>query len=134
MHTRHLHLLAGASLLAVIGLAGCNRETPGPTAGQRVDGAIEKTQDKLDDVKSSAANAAQATARALNDTTITAGVKAKLGADPELRTLDISVETQNGRTSLIGSAPNAAARERAQLLAVAVTGVSSVDNQLTLKP
>jgi osmotically-inducible protein OsmY len=134
MHTPRFHLMVGTSMLAAIALLGCDRAAPPQTAGQRVDTVIEKTQDKLEDIKTSAANAAKTTSRALDDTAITAGVKAGLAGDPDLKTLDIRVETKDGRTSLHGSAPNAAARDRAQQIASAVTGVISVDNQLAIKP
>jgi osmotically-inducible protein OsmY len=54
---------------------------------------------------------------AVADTTITAGVKAKLATDSDLKTLDVSVETTSGRATLRGKAPNSAARARATQLA-----------------
>jgi osmotically-inducible protein OsmY len=44
------------------------------------------------------------------------------------------VETEEGRTVLTGTAPNAAARDRAEGMARAVDGVKSVDNRLEVKP
>ncbi|MEY2897836.1 MAG: hypothetical protein RL669_2105 [Pseudomonadota bacterium] len=127
------HKFLGGVLLAAIALAGCNRQEPPTTAGQKLDTAIEKTKDTTQDATKSAGDAARATGTAINDTAITAAVKGKLAADPDLKMLDISVETTAGRTVLQGTAPNSASRDRATTLAAAVSGVSDVDNRLTVK-
>jgi osmotically-inducible protein OsmY len=61
---------------------------------------------------------------------VTAGVKAELIKDPDLRALRIDVDTHNGKVLLTGHAPSASARDRATHLAYAVKGVASVDNRL----
>lgn len=125
----------GASILAAASLLGCSNSDPVPqTAGQKVDVAIDKAQDKLDDAKRAAAEAARVTGNALTDSTITAAVKTQLAADPDLRLLDIQVETDAGRARLQGTAPNIAARDRATQIASAVSGVNAVDNQLSVTP
>lgn len=131
-------VLIGATLVA-LALVGCNRRDDSSTASQKVDsamGKVEATTDAAkaelqrdaDKVKESAGRAVTA----VEDTTITAGIKAKLATDSDLKTLDISVETTSGRATLRGKAPNAAAQARAAQLAAAVSGVTSVDNQLTV--
>jgi hyperosmotically inducible periplasmic protein len=127
------HTLLGGVLLAAIALAGCNRQEPPKTAGQKLDTAIEKSKDMTQDATKSVGEAARSTGTAIEDTAITAAVKGKLAADPDLKMLDISVETTAGRTVLQGTAPNAASRDRATKLAAAVSGVSDVDNRLTVK-
>lgn len=129
--TAALLLLGGVGALA---LTGCSRETPPKTAGERLDTAIEKTQDKLGEAKQSAEDAAKATGTAITDTAITGAVKTQLAADPDMKMADISVETRSGRTVLQGKVPNESARERATRIAAAVTGVNSVDNQLEVRP
>lgn len=131
---RHVPACAAAVLLAALALAACNRESPKPTAGEKLDSAIGQTERKLEDAKQSTADAARSAGTAIDDTAITASVKAKLAADPDLKMLDISVETRAGRTVLRGTAPNAAARERATQIAAGVTGVSGVDNELKVAP
>ena len=79
------------------------------------------------------AEATDSAAQAMRDTGITAGIQAKLAADDDLKLLQISVETLAGHTTLQGTAPSPAARDRATRLAEAEDGVVSVDNQLTLK-
>jgi osmotically-inducible protein OsmY len=129
--------------LAVAALAACNRPADDRTAGERVDSAIAKTERKAEEVKSdtkaATSNAGQTVERVANDVSdkvkdaaITTAVNAKLAQDKSLSALRIDVDTVNGRVSLRGTAPDAAARERATTLASAVDGVVSVDNQLTV--
>ncbi|WBY03388.1 BON domain-containing protein [Ramlibacter tataouinensis] len=66
------------------------------------------------------------------DPQITAGVRAQLAADAELRTVRIDVDTRDGIVTLSGSVPTAAMRARAGEIAHAVRGVRRVNDQLTL--
>jgi hyperosmotically inducible periplasmic protein len=117
---RRLTLLAAA--VAVLGLAACSREEAvEPTVGQQVDTAIDK-----------AGQMANQAGDTVADATITAAVAAELALDKNLSALKIDIETTDGRVALRGTAPSADARDRATLLAEAVKGVRSVDNQLTV--
>ncbi len=69
---------------------------------------------------------------AIDDTGISAKVKAALAVDPALSASRIDVQTENGVVRLAGPAPDAAAKERASVLAAAPQGVRAVDNRLTL--
>jgi hypothetical protein len=69
---------------------------------------------------------------AIDDTGISAKVKAALAVDPALSASRIDVQTVNGVVRLAGPAPDAAAKERATVLAAAPQGVRAVDNRLTL--
>lgn len=146
-----------ASILAVsalaLGLAACGK-TEEPTVGQRLDSAVEKTEQAAADARvkaesamqsaetkmeQSAANA-EATAKdaantakgAIDDATITAQVNAGLAKDPDLSALKINVDTVNGKVTLNGPAPSTVARDRAETIAKSVTGVTSVNNQLVV--
>ncbi len=72
-------------------------------------------------------------AKAADDATITAAVSAGLAKDPDLSAIKIDVDTQAGKVTLRGPAPNPVAKERAEEIAKNVKGVSSVDNQLEVK-
>jgi len=113
----------------------------GRTVGQRLDTAVSagenKVNQKVDDLRSGASQAArggaeatQRVASALGDTGITASVKTALAADPSLSALKIDVTTNNGVVSLVGPAPDEKSRARAEVLAAAPEGVTRVDNQL----
>ena len=129
-------VVIGAALVALT-LVGCNRRDESPNAGLKVDSAMAKVDEKVDAAKAElqrdADKVKEAAGRAVTtveDTAITAGIKAKLATDSDLKTSDISVETTAGRTTLRGKAPDAAALARATQLAAAVSGVTGVDNQL----
>jgi len=145
------------SLLAVsalaLGLAACGK-TEEPTVGQRLDSAVEKTEQAAADARAKAeaamqsaetkmekgAASAEATAKqaadtakgAIDDASITAQVNAGLAKDPDLSALKINVDTVNGKVTLNGPAPSTVARDRAETIAKAVSGVTSVNNQLVV--
>ncbi|MGQ0727358.1 BON domain-containing protein [Acidovorax sp.] len=146
-----------ASILAVsalaLGLAACNK-TEEPTVGQRLDSAVEKTQQAAADARVKAEGAmqnaetkmeqgaanAEATAKqaansakgVIDDATITAQVSAGLAKDPDLSAVKINVDTVNGKVTLNGPAPSTVARDRAETIAKGVSGVTSVNNQLVV--
>ena len=146
-----------ASILAVsalaLGLAACGK-TEEPTVGQRLDSAVEKTEQAAADARVKAESAmqnaetkmeqgaanAEAKAKdaantakgAIDDATITAQVNAGLAKDPDLSALKINVDTVNGKVTLNGPAPSAVARDRAETIAKSVKGVTSVNNQLVV--
>ncbi|GDY34622.1 BON domain-containing protein [Acidovorax sp. NB1] len=146
-----------ASLLAVsalaLGLAACSK-TEEPTVGQRLDSAVEKTEQAAADARAKAeaamqsaetkmekgAASAEATAKqaadtakgAIDDATITAQVNAGLAKDPDLSAVKINVDTVNGKVTLNGPAPSTVARDRAETIAKAISGVTAVNNQLVV--
>lgn len=131
-----------AALAVALGLAGCNK-TEEQTTGQRVDEAINKTEQAAQEAKKKAETAAgemgDATRRAaagaaalVDDAAITAKVKAGLAQDMDLGALKIDVDTSAGVVTLKGEVKSEQARERASQIAQAVSGVSSVENKLTV--
>ena len=146
-----------ASILAVsalaLGLAACGK-TEEPTVGQRLDSAVEKTEQAAADARVKAESAMQSaetkmeqgaanaeakakdaanTAKgAIDDATITAQVSAGLAKDPDLSAVKINVDTRNGAVTLNGPAPNLAAKDRAQTIARSIKGVTSVTNLLVI--
>ncbi|HEX5372605.1 MAG TPA: BON domain-containing protein [Aquabacterium sp.] len=145
--TPHLPALRSTLALAAIvlsGLSACSPDPNPPTAGQKLDAAIESTQQAASDAKAdikqeardiqhSAEQAAQSGATALSDTAITTGVKTRLATDKDLESMDIQVETHDGTVTLRGTAPNASAQRRAKDLAASVEGARAVDNQLSIR-
>lgn len=144
-----VHVLAVSSL--ALGLAACGPNNDGQTTGQKLDNAIDKTEQAADNAKVEADRAAEAAgqklvgavdatkdaaanaADAMGDMGITAKVNAALVGDSELSALQINVDTKDGAVTLNGDAPNQAAKDRAEQLAKAVEGVSSVNNLLIVK-
>jgi hyperosmotically inducible periplasmic protein len=139
-----------SSLAMLLALGACDRAED-RTVGERLDYGVSKAQQAGAEVKQ---DAKDATARAgaaaesaaestrqmgaaagakVDDATITAQVNASLAADKDLSAIRIDVDTRNGVVTLSGPAPSATARERASEIARGVKGVSSVNNQLTIK-
>lgn len=67
------------------------------------------------------------------DAAITADVKARLIAEPGIRSLSINVDTYEGNVSLKGQVASSEQRATAERLARQVRGVKSVRNELTLR-
>jgi osmotically-inducible protein OsmY len=146
---------AGLALAAALALSACERRDDTRTAGEKLDGAISSAEQRADaarveanrqtgeakealkdatqDVKDASKQAANAVTDAAGDAAITTSVNAELARDPTLSAMQINVDTQSGRVALKGTAPDAAARDRATRLAAGVRGVNSVDNQLTVR-
>jgi hyperosmotically inducible periplasmic protein len=134
-----------AAIAATATLAACNRADDGQTAGQKVDGAVAKVEQKAEevgaDMRSAGEKAKDNTAGAMDkvgakaeDALITSSVNAELAKDSQLSALRINVDTVEGRVALRGTAPDAASKDRATTLAQRVDGVKAVDNQLTVAP
>ena len=145
-----------ATLVAAFALSACSKQDEQPTAGQQVDAAISKAERKADearadadravadakqtatqavqDVKQGAEAAGAKVASVVTDATITASVSAELARDGKLDTTKIDVDTSRGRVALRGTAPDSDSRERARRIALAVKGVTAVDNYLTVSP
>ena len=72
-------------------------------------------------------------AQAIDDATITAGVKAAIVRDPALKVSEIGVETEQGVVQLSGFVGSADSVAAAASVARTVKGVKSVRNDLRLK-
>jgi osmotically-inducible protein OsmY len=70
---------------------------------------------------------------AVDDTALTAKVKAALLAEPGLKSLQINVETKNAAVTLSGAVDSDASREKAKQVASSISGVTNVVDQMTVK-
>lgn len=113
------------------------------TAGQQLDKSVASAQQKGEELKTDMKQGAsdlkdQASAMAsdakqtMGDAAITAEVNASIAKDAALSVMKIDVDTAEGKVTLTGTAPDAAARTHATELAQAVEGVKTVDNQLVV--
>lgn len=103
------------------------------TAGQKIDNAVDATKDAAANASEATKDAASNAADTMGEAGVTAKVNAALIGDPELSALKINVDTHGNAVTLNGEAPNQAAKDRAEQLAKAVEGVQSVNNLLTVK-
>ena len=140
-------LMLASSLAMLLALGACDRygdstagKTPADTAGQATSRATEEARDAAARARAGATKAGEETKAMgaaavdkVDDASITTKVNAGLAADKDLSAIKIDVDTKDGVVTLTGPAPSASARERATEIARNVKGVSSVNNQLTLK-
>jgi len=143
--------LMGISLLFAVGLSACDKPGPAENAGRKIDQTVDQAGKKMDQAGKKIGDAVDTAGKkigeatdklgaqgakagvAMDDTEITAMVKAAIFAEPGLKTLQISVDTVGGVVSLSGAVDSAASSDRAKALAAAVAGVSRVDNRLVFK-
>lgn len=69
----------------------------------------------------------------IDDSTITTKVKSALLADPDVKGLDIKVETRKGEVQLSGYVDSQAQIDRAIAVTKGIEGVKNVDNKMTVK-
>ena len=105
MKTFSVRTATAAILAAALFATGC-----APTANQRGTGEV------------------------VDDATITTKVKAALLADPDVKGTQVNVDTYRGVVSLSGFVDSQQQISKAQQKAAEVAGVTSVRNDLRLKP
>lgn len=137
-----LKLTTLAALASAAFLVACSDSQQ--TAGQKLDQTVATAQEKGAELKSEAkqataelkdqaASMAASATQTVGDAAITTEVNASLAKDAALSVMEIDVDTVQGRVTLSGTAPDAAAMQRATQLAQAVDGVKAVDNRLVVK-
>lgn len=133
------------SAAVLLALTACNKADDGKTVGQSVDSGIAKTEqaakdagntmkEASKDAQATGSQASTALGEKIDDLTITATVSTGLAKDPDLSAIKINVDTKDGVVTLNGPAPSAAAKDKATEIAKQVKGVTSVNNQLMVKP
>jgi hyperosmotically inducible periplasmic protein len=91
-------------------------------------------QTATQDAKSKTKAAANQTGEVVTDAAITSAVKTKLLGDPDVKGLNIDVDTSNGVVTLTGVVHTAAERTEALRLTRGTKGVKNVKNNLKLEP
>ena len=137
MKVSQSYKLIGVSMLLVVGLSACDQPGPAETAGKKLDQTADKVGEKMgkaaDKVGDQLGAQSAKAGVAIEDTEITAKVKAAIFAEPGLQTLQISVDTIKGVVTLSGSVNSQTISNRAKALASAVAGVRNVENRLAVK-
>ena len=116
---------------------GTKIEDGAAKAGDATANALDKAGEKVSNAADAAGNkieegAAKAGA-ALDDAGITAQIKTDLIKAPEISALQINVDTKAGAVTLSGTVPTDAIKTQAGDIAKAAKGVTSVNNNLTVK-
>lgn len=107
--------------------AGRDLEAAGRAAGEELSEAGEAVERGLERANRQLEPYAR-------DVEITAKVKTKLAADPEINPFRIDVDTVDGRVTLSGTVRTERQREEAETLARGTEGVSEVRNLLEVGP
>lgn len=132
-YTILISALAAASLLT----AGCEqRPASGDKVGQATNPATNPDKPALmaqNDLTNKAGKAMDATGKAMDDTMITAKVKAALLAEPGLKSAQIDVATNDATVTLSGTVDSGALRDRAKQIALATEGVKNVVDNMNPK-
>jgi hyperosmotically inducible periplasmic protein len=128
MHNRHgITLAIVAALVAALGLTACEQRNRADSVSS------PPAASKAPSTSQSMAATSEKVAAAVDDTALTAKVKAALLAEPGLKSLQINVETKNAEVVLSGFVDSDASRERAKQVASNISGVATVVDQLTVK-
>ena len=129
--------LISISMLFIIGITACDKPGPAETAGKNIDDTMDAASDKIGETTDRIGDKMSAQSNkvgvAIEDTEITAKVKAAILAMPGLDTLQISVDTVKGVVTLSGLVDSQTNRDLAQTLAQGIEGVHQVDNKLAIK-
>jgi hyperosmotically inducible periplasmic protein len=113
--------------------AGRNAKDAKTSAASARTAAADDTRTDSTKTPSDSTRSMGAAGEKVDDAAITASVNASLARDKDLSAIRIDVDTQDGVVTLSGLAPSASAKEHASEVAHKVTGVQSVNNQLTIK-
>ena len=116
--------------------AACNQRSPSTTSGNMSNPPSTTSQSTSPPQTAMApATPAPSTsnqmANAVDDAAITAQVKSAIMAEPGLKSTNINVDTKDGTVTLTGTVASAPLKDRAKEVASSVTGVKSVQDNLT---
>jgi hyperosmotically inducible periplasmic protein len=130
--------LIAISLFLAAGLSACDKPGPAEKAGKAIDQTASDAKNKIgetvDKAEKKMTEQSAKAGQALDDSEITARVKAAVFAEPGLKTLQISVDTVNGVVTLSGTVDSQANSDKARTLAAAVAEVKDVSNKLVVTP
>jgi hyperosmotically inducible protein len=125
--------IVAMSAVLGLGLTGCQQEGTAEKAGQKIDRAAESAGKKLEAAKESLAGKTESAAGYMDDSAITAKIKAEILSDPLLKSSQITVTTTNGAVMLGGAVDSQQSIDRALQIARASQSVKSVENSLAVK-
>jgi hyperosmotically inducible periplasmic protein len=125
---RHWHWFLS---LAALAMAACDREAQDAVkqAGTEIK---REAKEAGAEAKHALREVGETTGQVLEDSAITAKVKAALHADKDVKSRDIDVETFQGKVVIKGIVPDRAQADLAAKVVASVEGVKAVENRLTV--
>jgi hypothetical protein len=127
--------LLAISSLTLLGVAACDKPAnpTAPSAPRSEQSTTNRMAQRTDQATAKVKEETAKAGQAIDDTSITAAVKAGILAEPGLKVLKIDVDTKDGRVTLTGSADSPDAVKKAEQIASNVNGVKGVENRLTVQ-
>jgi len=136
--------VAGAAVALTFAVVGCNQTAPPPSSAPSPPSVATpaappaESQATTSSSPARSPGPAEATGRevgeALDDATITAKVKTALLQAPDVKGLDVKVETDKAVVQLSGFVASQAQIDKAVEVAKGVRGVREVQNKMSVKP
>ncbi len=120
-------------MVFVFGFAGCKQEGTAEKAGKKIDEASETAGKKMEKTGDAISAKVDKTGEILDDSAITAKIKAEILSDPLLKVSQINVTTTNNVVVLSGVVDSQQSIDRAMEIAHSVKNVKSVENKLVVK-
>ena len=117
----------------VFALSACQDDKSAEKAGKKVDETTQKVGDKMDKAGEAVVKGAENVGDYMDDTAITAKVKADILQDSLLKVFEIDVVTTDRVVKLSGMVDSKASIDRATEIARSVKDVKSVQNNLVIK-
>ena len=115
------------------GLGGCEQEGPAEKAGQKVDQAVEKAGKTIEGAGEAIGEKAERIGEYMDDSAISAKIKAEILSDPLLKVAEINVTTTNGVVKLSGVVDSQQSIDRVLEIVRSIKNLKSVENGLTVK-
>lgn len=109
-------------LSVVFLLLGCDKLNSNETAGDKLDNATDRVDGALKE-----------TGVVLSDTLVTEKVKAAIMAEPNLKSLQINIETNQGKVKVYGIVDSKEQVARVNEIVLSLAGVKKIQNDLSIK-
>lgn len=114
--------------------AGQTLKDTGAKIGDKATQVADQAGDALKSANTAAKDQAGQARTVVDDSLITASIKTDLLKDPGLSAFRVDVNTVQGEVTLKGDVDTEAARDRAGRVAMAISGVTKVNNQISVMP
>jgi hyperosmotically inducible periplasmic protein len=120
-------------MVFVFGFAGCQQDGTAEKAGKKIDEASEKAGKKIEGAGEATSEKAEKAGEIMDDSAITAKIKAEILSDPLLKVSQINVTTTNNVVMLSGVVDSQQSIDRAMEIVHSIKNVKSVENGLLVK-
>lgn len=125
--------LSAFMIACLVGLTACDNPNTAEDAGKEIDIVVEKAEKKIEQASEKMGESSDQAVVEVEDATITAKIKAAFVAESTIKSLDINVSTTDGVVTLTGVADSPESSQKATDVAMLISEVKKVENQLIVK-